>query len=69
MSPYLKAIVALVGGVFTAVLGTVPPNTTVWDVLTVIVGLLTAAGVYLAPNTPDPGTTPPPPAPPKVLTP
>ncbi len=49
---YQKAIVAIVGAAVTAALGIVPPNSTVWQVLTVVAAAVTAAGVYLTPNSP-----------------
>lgn len=47
---YAKAIVGVVGAAVTAALGIVPPNTTLWSVLTVVSAAVTAAGVYLVPN-------------------
>lgn len=54
---YAKAIIAIIGAGVTAALGLIPPNTNVWQILTVVSALVTAAGVYLIPNTPP---TPPP---------
>lgn len=45
-----KAWAALVGSVVTAVLGTVPPHTTVWTVLTVVAAVATALTTYAVPN-------------------
>lgn len=51
-----KAYAALVGAVLTAVLGTVPPHTQLWTVLTVASAILTAVATYAVPNAPvDPG--------------
>jgi hypothetical protein len=47
---YEKAILAIIGSAVTAALGIFPANTTVWQVLTVVSAVLTAAGVYLVPN-------------------
>lgn len=51
-SPYAKAIVAIIGAALTTALGVIPPNTTLWIVLTILSAAATAAGVYLVPNTP-----------------
>lgn len=47
---YAKFVIAGVGGAVTALLAIVPPQTTVWSVLTVLAAALTAAGVYVVPN-------------------
>lgn len=47
-----KALVAIVGATVTAALGIFPAQTPVWTVLTILSAALTAAGVYLVPNTP-----------------
>lgn len=52
MQRYAKAIVGIAGATLTAALGLIPPNTTLWIVLTVISAGVTAAGVYLVPNAP-----------------
>lgn len=49
---YAKAFVAITGAAVTAALGILPPNTAVWALLTILSAALTAAGVYLVPNTP-----------------
>jgi len=49
---YAKAIVAVIGAAVTAGLGLVPPDSTTWQVLTVVAGICTALGVYLVPNKP-----------------
>lgn len=53
MSQYLKAIVAIIGAAVTAALGLVPEGSSTWIALTVIAAALTAAAVYLVPNTPS----------------
>jgi len=53
-SPYAKGIVAIIGAAVTAALGIVPPHTTTWQILTVLAAAVTAAGVYVVPNTPKP---------------
>lgn len=45
-----KAYCALIGAIITAVLGTVPPSTTVWTVLTIVSAVLTAVVTYQVPN-------------------
>jgi len=50
----LKAYCALVGAVVTAILGTVPPHTTAWTILTVVAAVATAVATYVVPNTPKP---------------
>lgn len=52
MGKYWKAIVAIVGGAITSALTIWGPETTVGQVLTVVMTLLTAVGVYVARNTP-----------------
>lgn len=52
MLQYAKALVAVAGAAVTAALGIVPPHSTTWQLLTVAAAALTAAGVYLIPNTP-----------------
>ena len=47
---YSKAFVAIAGATVTAALGLVPPNTTLWQLLTVAAAALTAASVYIVPN-------------------
>lgn len=48
-----KALVAILGATVTAALGIFPANTAVWTVLTILSAALTAAGVYLVPNSPS----------------
>lgn len=45
-----KAVVAIVGAAITAALGIVPPDSTLWQVLTVASAAITAAAVFLVPN-------------------
>lgn len=52
---YRKALVAALGAALTAALGVVPPDSTLWQVLTVASAALTAAAVYAVPNTPPAG--------------
>lgn len=52
-----KAYTALIGAVITAILGTVPPDTTLWQVLTITVAVCTAIATYAVPNT-TPNTGP-----------
>ncbi len=47
---YAKALVAALGTAASAALATVPPNTTLWQVLTAIVAVATVVGVYYVPN-------------------
>lgn len=54
MSMYAKAIIAIVGSAVTAALGLIPPNTTLWIILTVVSAGLTTAGVYFTPNAEPP---------------
>lgn len=49
-----KAIVAIIGAGVTAALGLFPEGGTTWTVLTVASAVLTAAAVYLTPNTEPP---------------
>lgn len=48
-----KAYAALVGAIVTAILGTVPPHTTTWTVLTIVAAVATAVATYAVPNTPS----------------
>lgn len=50
VSRYYKAIVAVLGAGVTAALGIVPPDSSLWQTLTVVSALLTAAAVYAVPN-------------------
>ena len=50
---YAKAVVAIAGGAVTAALGVFPPNSAVWNALTIVSAAITAAGVYLVPNKAD----------------
>jgi hypothetical protein len=45
-----KAYAALLGAVLTAVLGTVPPHTQLWTVLTLVSAVLTSVATYVVPN-------------------
>lgn len=47
-----KAIVAIIGAGVTAALGIFPADTSTWKALTIAAAILTAAAVYLTPNTP-----------------
>lgn len=49
---YEKALVAIVGAAVTAALGIIPNGSTLWTVLTIVAAALTAASVYLVPNSP-----------------
>jgi hypothetical protein len=51
-NPYLKFIVALVGAAATAAVQVFGPEGTAGQVATIIVVVLTALGVYEAPNKP-----------------
>lgn len=53
MMKYAKAYAALIGAVVTAVLGTVPPDTGIWQVLTVVAAVCTAVATYAIPNASD----------------
>ena len=48
-----KAYAALVGAIVTAILGTVPPHTTAWTVLTAVAAIATAVATYVVPNAPS----------------
>lgn len=48
--PYAKALVAIAGSAVTAALGLVPAQSTTWTILTICSAALTAAAVYLVPN-------------------
>lgn len=52
IAPYAKFVVAIIGAGVTAALGVVAPDTDLFAVLTIASAVLTAAGVYLVPNTP-----------------
>lgn len=52
MNEYAKAIVAIIGVGTMTLLALIPPETTLWIVLTVAAAMTTAAGVYLVPNEP-----------------
>lgn len=54
MRKYAKAVAAILGGAVTAALGVVAPDTTLYQVLTVVAALCTAASVYAVSNTPKP---------------
>jgi uncharacterized membrane protein YuzA (DUF378 family) len=45
-----KAYAALVGAVVTALLGTLPPHTQLWTVLTGVAAVATAVATYKIPN-------------------
>lgn len=45
-----KAYVGLIGAVITSLLGTVPPDGDLWQVLTYISAVLTAITIYSVPN-------------------
>lgn len=47
---YAKGYIAVAGSMVTAALGIIPPQTTLWVVLTVLSAGLTSAGVVLVPN-------------------
>lgn len=51
---YAKAIAAILGAGLTAALGTIAPDTDLFNTLTILSVMLTAAGVYLVPNAPKP---------------
>lgn len=55
LSRYVKFIIAILGAGVTAALGVVSPDTDLFNVLTIAAAVVTAAGVYAAPNTPAPG--------------
>jgi hypothetical protein len=52
MTQYAKTIVAIIGAAVTTALGLIPPNTTLWIVLTILSATLTAYAVYAVPNAP-----------------
>ncbi len=52
MARYRKALVAVAGATLTALSGTLPPDTTVWRVVTAALAAGTAAGVWGVPNSP-----------------
>lgn len=52
ISPYAKAIVAIIGAGLTAAIGLIAPDTDLFTVLTILSAMVTAAGVYAIPNTP-----------------
>ncbi len=65
MGTYAKAIVASLGAAVTAMLGLIQESTQLWTVLTILAAALTAAAVYMVPNspyihTPGPGPDVPP---------
>jgi hypothetical protein len=45
-----KAWAALVGGIVTALLATVPPQTQTWQILTYVAAVATAIATYAVPN-------------------
>lgn len=53
-----KAYAALVGSIITAVLGTVPPHTTLFIVLTALSAVATAVATWRIPNAERPVATP-----------
>ncbi len=55
--PYAKFVVAILGAGVTAALGLIGPGTDLFIVLTVLSAMLTAAGVFLVPNTSIPDGT------------
>lgn len=50
MMHYAKAIIAILGAGITASLGIVAPDTDLFNILTIAAAVVTAAGVYLVPN-------------------
>lgn len=50
IKPYMKAVVAVVGAVLTAVLAQFPDNETVQQWGPIVSALLTALAVYVVPN-------------------
>lgn len=48
-----KAYASLVGAIVTAVLGTVPPHSTAFTVLTIASAIATAVITWRVPNTPE----------------
>lgn len=49
-----KALVAIIGAGVTSALAIFPPDTDTYTVLTIASAVITAALVYLTPNTPAP---------------
>ena len=47
-----KAYAALLGGIVTALLGTLPPDTKVWQILTFVAAVCTAVATFAVPNKP-----------------
>jgi hypothetical protein len=47
-----KALVAVIGAAITAALGLIPPDETLWIVLTIASAALTTLAVYITPNEP-----------------
>jgi len=47
---YAKALVAVLGAAATAAAGTLPPDTTAWKVITAVLAIATATGVWGVPN-------------------
>lgn len=47
-----KAYAALIGGIVTALLGTIPPETKVWQILTFVAAVCTAIATFAVPNKP-----------------
>lgn len=45
-----KAYAALIGAIVTALLGTVPPETTFWQMLTFVAAVCTAVATYSVRN-------------------
>jgi hypothetical protein len=45
-----KAWVALLGVIVTALLGTIPPDDRLWQILTAVAAVCTAIAVYEVPN-------------------
>lgn len=45
-----KAWAALIGGIVVAILGTVPPHTQAWTILTVVAAVCTGVATYVVPN-------------------
>lgn len=52
MNHYAKTVVAILGVGITTTLGLISPDTVLFTVLTIISAMVTAASVYLVPNTP-----------------
>lgn len=49
---YAKAWISIFGATITSALAIVSPSSGVWTGLTILSAAVTAAGVYLVPNTP-----------------